>query len=124
MPRFVILRHELPTDSARASHWDLMFEFGGVLRTWAIESRLAAGVSIPAKQLADHRLDYLSYEGPIAGDRGHVTRIDAGQFTVVADLPERLELVLGGSSLRGRLALADTADGWTVLFTPGGAAPR
>ena len=31
MPRFVVLEHELPAESERASHWDLMLEDGQVL---------------------------------------------------------------------------------------------
>ena len=74
--RFVILRHDMPASAPRATHWDFMVESGeGVLRTWALEREPAAKVDIPALALADHRLAYLEYEGPVSGDQGHVTRL-------------------------------------------------
>ena len=105
MPRFVILRHELPPQAERSSHWDLMFEFGAVLRTWAIDQELLADRVVAARALADHRLDYLNYEGPVGGNRGQVTRCDAGEFAVIAESPERLAVELLGSRYRGRLDL-------------------
>ena len=86
--RFVILRHEMPKDSPRPSHWDLMLEFDGVLLTWelptlAFESLPASFERLNICRLADHRLAYLSYEGPVSNDRGEVQRIDAGRFEVL-----------------------------------------
>jgi hypothetical protein len=47
MPRYVILWHELPetheVGAARESHWDLMLEWGDVLRTWALASEPTVG---------------------------------------------------------------------------------
>ncbi len=73
---------------ARPSHWDLMLEFGGVLLTWelptlAFESLPASFERLNIRRLADHRLAYLSYEGPVSNDRGEVQRIDAGRFEVL-----------------------------------------
>ena len=34
MPRFVLLRHQLPAESGKSSHWDLMLESDGRLVTW------------------------------------------------------------------------------------------
>ncbi|MFM7070288.1 MAG: DNA polymerase ligase N-terminal domain-containing protein [Planctomycetota bacterium] len=82
--RFVLLRHVLPAHSPRSSHWDLLLEFGAVLCAWELpcpltathdEDSRAAG---PMRRLADHRVSYLDYEGPISGDRGHVTRVATG----------------------------------------------
>ena len=86
MPRFVLLRHDCPPDYERPSHWDLMLESDGVLRTW----RLAALPQTPpdsmeAEELADHRLAYLEYEGPVGGERGTVSRVDAGTFETLAE---------------------------------------
>ena len=80
MPRFVILQHVTPPGSERETHYDLMVEQNGKLLTWAIPERPCAGLRSIATQLPDHRLAYLDYEGPISGDRGTVTRVDAGEY--------------------------------------------
>ena len=67
MPRFVILRHELPDPRRRGVHWDFMLEHAGVLRTWALAEEPAPNKPISAEALADHRLAYLNYEGPVSG---------------------------------------------------------
>ena len=56
-------------------HYDLMLEVG-VLRTWSEPP--VAGVELECRLLADHRLPYLDYEGPISGGRGTVTPWTAG----------------------------------------------
>lgn len=79
MPQFVILRHRLPPESARADHYDLMLEDGESLLTWAI-------VDLPnvqpqtAEELPPHRREYLTYEGPVSSNRGHVARVALGTF--------------------------------------------
>src|SRR5262245_41993464 len=78
MPRFVLLEHRW-----NGVHWDLMLETetGGLLRTWAIDSEVVAGLDLPARELGDHRADYLDYEGEVSGNRGTVRRIDRGEYT-------------------------------------------
>ena len=122
MPRFVILRHECPTDYVRPSHWDLMVEQGGVLRTWAMQSLPVAGATLEVEALADHRLDYLDYEGPVAGDRGSVQRWDAGTYDVEHEETGRLAIRVAGRQLQGIITLARIeADGqrWTLAFEEG-----
>lgn len=110
MPRYVILRHEVPVGSARPSHWDFMLEHGDVLRTWAIEQWPDAVESQPAILLPDHRAAYLTYEGPVSGNRGEVARWDEGTFTTASDLTsESVEAVLTGRRLRGRVTLIQLA---------------
>jgi len=88
--RFVILWHELPTASARPSHFDLMFEQGAGLRTWAVERLPAAdGPAVSAVPLPPHRLAYLDYEGQVSQNRGHVSRIAAGRYQAVASAAEQ-----------------------------------
>src|SRR5262245_41193710 len=97
MPRFVVLRHEMPPDSARGRvHWDFMLEQAGALRTWALAEEPAAGDEILAEALADHRLAYLDYEGPISGDRGGVTQWDAGEYEAERDAADQLQVRLSG----------------------------
>lgn len=93
MPRFVLLLHDCPDGRPRATHCDLMLEVGSALRTWALaqvphawsgldlnDELLAASDTVDADRLADHRLTYLEYEGPISGGRGHVRRLDQGSY--------------------------------------------
>jgi DNA polymerase ligase (LigD)-like protein len=118
MPRFVLLFHDCPPDFGRASHWDLMLESGGVLRTWALTEmpRMSApGQSMDTERLADHRLAYLEYEGPVSGERGTVRRVDAGTFETLVEAHDRWEVALSGNVLRGKIALRrGQGDQWTL----------
>jgi hypothetical protein len=133
MPRFVLLYHDCPPGYARGSHWDLMLEHGQSLRTWAvqrlpreweIEGAVAAGArdSVEAEQLADHRLAYLDYEGPLSGERGVVKRVDAGSYETVAESPDVWQIALCGQRIRGQITLRRVASGdsrWTLATGPG-----
>ncbi len=121
MPRFVILFHETPPTYPRPAHYDLMLEQDGALRTWALAHPPAANTAIAAEQLSDHRLDYLDYEGPVSGDRGVVTRWDAGEYVMVEESPQRIIATLCGAKLHGRLELKEVEPGsvnWLVRFLP------
>ena len=95
-----------------------MLESGGALRTWALAEmpRMSApGRSIDAERLADHRLAYLEYEGPVSGERGNVRRIDAGTFETLVEDDGRCEIALSGNELRGRITLRRVQDErWTL----------
>ena len=125
MPRFVILFHECPPDSPRSSHFDLMLESDGALRTWAITAlpcawRAAAGLpsstdataaeSVAATQISDHRLAYLDYEGPVSGERGQVRRLDAGTFVSIKESTDEWLVELTGQRIRGRVTLQRTQE--------------
>jgi hypothetical protein len=94
-----------------------MFEQGDALRTWALDALPTADDSATADQLADHRLAYLDYEGPVSGNRGEVRREDAGEFEVLEDAPERFVVFLRGRTFQGGLKLQRRQDGrWIVTF--------
>jgi hypothetical protein len=115
--RFVVLRHETP---ARPLHWDFMLEMSDVLRTWALDAEPADGLSITATALADHRAIYLDYEGPISGDRGHVTRWDWGDYEVLIDRDNQIVARLEGQKLNGEVALQRDAENdqrWIFRFS-------
>jgi hypothetical protein len=137
MPRFVLLYHECPAGYARASHWDLMLEAGQSLRTWALlelphgwsaaqsytaslfpSCAFASAESVVvAEPLGDHRLDYLEHEGPLSGERGRVTRIDAGNYETLNESPQCWKVELGAVRLRGGATLTagtKKADKWTL----------
>ena len=75
--RYVVLRHEQIADP----HFDLMFEReaseGPALRTWRSRVWPITGVT-RLEPLADHRVEYLEYEGPVRGNRGIVRRVASG----------------------------------------------
>jgi hypothetical protein len=101
MPRYVILEH----DSPRGRHWDLLLESGNVLKAWALSKAPAAGETIACEILPDHRLLYLNYEGPISGDRGSVTRWDAGDYEVLQQNDTQLVVQLAGVRRTGKASL-------------------
>lgn len=125
MPRFVVLWHETPPGAPRASHFDLLLERAGTLRTWALERWPDAGQTAWADSLPDHRLAYLSYEGPISGERGAVRRVEQGDYELLADKEEEIQLALAGARWRGTLTLTRPTGGahrWRVVWSPAGAA--
>ena len=96
MPRFAILTHDHPT-----LHWDLLLENGSSCRTWRLLKAPDTPGDIPAETIADHRLMYLDYEGPVSGDRGTVTQWDAGTFEWIVDRTDVVEVRLMGCKLIG-----------------------
>ncbi|MCG8586153.1 MAG: hypothetical protein MI757_15705 [Pirellulales bacterium] len=120
MPRFVILLHECPPDYVRATHYDLMLEQAGALHTWAMESLPNERDVVKAEKLADHRIAYLEYEGPLSDNRGTVTQWDSGEFEWLRDEPLRVEVLLDGRRLNGRLRIerTDPSHLWRVTFAP------
>jgi hypothetical protein len=106
MPRFALLRHELPVGAREPSHWDLMLDDGDILLTWRLmELPTERGEPVAAVKLADHRREYLSYEGPVSGGRGEVRRADEGEFAWVLREAERVEIDASGELLGGCVVL-------------------
>ncbi len=82
----------------------------------------SCAASLDAEQLADHRLAYLSYEGPLRGDRGSVIRWDAGSYQTVAVSEAAWHVRLQGERLVCELLLTRVADQrWSASFTGGDA---
>jgi DNA polymerase Ligase (LigD) len=112
MPRFVILEHDFPL-----LHWDLMLEAGDALRTWRLDAPPRSGVRMVAQAIAEHRMLYLDYEGPVSGDRGRVVRWDRGTFVEQVHEVDRIVARLQGERLRGILELAQqSGDRWDSEF--------
>jgi hypothetical protein len=89
-----------------------MLERDGALMTWRLlglpEAWQADTVSetpIAAERIADHRLDYLAFEGPISGARGEVHRVDAGEYLLIEESPEDLLVALRGETFHWRGSL-------------------
>lgn len=100
----------MPADAARGSHWDLMIEVGDVLWTWAMDELPAAGGSCPATRLPHHRRTYLTYEGPVSGDRGDVARYDGGEYELLQQTSDRFVLRLAGGKVQGVAELQRDSD--------------
>jgi hypothetical protein len=117
MPRYVILRHE----TAQGLHFDFMLEMGGALKTWSLSQAPGAGVDMKAELLADHRLSYLEYEGPISGGRGSVARWDRGMYEVEYQSKSDLIVQLKGEKLIGKVTLVQSWEiktDWVFSFIP------
>ncbi|MFN7182188.1 MAG: DNA polymerase ligase N-terminal domain-containing protein [Planctomycetota bacterium] len=96
--RFVIQQHFLSSDKY---HFDLMFEENNVLRTFQIDriDNLLEGVKVLGKNIQDHRLIYLDYEGEISGNRGYVKIFDKGYYQVNKKTDNLFELLLEGAKI-------------------------
>ena len=99
-----------------------MLEMGDVLRTWALPRLPEPDVEIICDSLADHRLAYLDYEGPISGQRGSVRRHDRGTYEIVRRSNSLLEVELTGEKIIGRAKLrriSNEPGRWQFSFTCG-----
>jgi hypothetical protein len=109
-PQFVLLRHE----RGDAIHWDLGLDMGGALATWQIlenpEKLAEANLPLAARRLGAHRRAYLDYEGPISGNRGHVTRVDRGPWQLVEQRADLWRFRLEGRVLYGAFSLERTSE--------------
>ena len=116
--RFVIQRHQLPD----GVHWDLMIEAGDVLWTWQLgrPPQALGRDPVPAVRIADHRKVYLTYEGPISGDRGTVRIAERGTCRLLEITETLLRLEVQGRVLAGRFELRRTdpaSDRWALVRT-------
>ncbi len=105
MPRFVLLKHELPASAPRGSHFDLMLETDDGLLTFELQSLPAGEEEQLVQELPLHRAHYLDYEGPISGNRGQVTRLEHGTFIWLVREPGLFQAELVGEQIRGVLNL-------------------
>ncbi len=114
--RFVVLEHRW-----EGVHWDFMLEHGDVLRTWAIDEPIGAGVDLPARARPDHRKFYLDYEGDVRGNRGRVRRVDQGVYTALIWEDDRVRVRLRGAQLVGEVEIRQvwSAEGASWMFRLG-----
>jgi bifunctional non-homologous end joining protein LigD len=122
-PRFVIQKHH-----ARRLHYDVRFEAGGVLVSWAVPKgpSLDPKVKRLAVHVEDHPLDYAAFEGTIPGGEygaGAVIVWDQGTYhnltekrgapIDIADAVKtgHLSVWLEGNKLKGGWSLTRTSRG-------------
>jgi len=97
---FVIHRH-VKNDGV---HFDLMIRRGEKLATWSFPE-MPGAAEITGKRNFDHRLEYLTYEGPISNNRGETTIVDRGSCNVLTFQDTRVEVIFEGARLAGRYLL-------------------
>ena len=104
--RYAILRH----DGIEQPHFDLMFETapGSKLATWRSDVWPIDGVA-QVERLADHRAEYLTYEGPVSGNRGQVSRVTSGTCLITLATPMQwvIQLMPAGPLLVLRPVVGD-----------------
>ncbi len=117
-PRFVVQRHR-----ARRLHYDVRFEMGGVLASWAVPKgpTLDPGAKHLAVHVEDHPLEYGAFEGVIPKGEyggGDVIVWDTGTWELIdAEDPlaavsdGELHVEVHGQKLQGRLVLVRRGEG-------------
>ena len=132
MPRFVVQQHFRSSDDY---HFDVMLEAGEALITFSCGAAPDDIQQLPClvRQIQDHRVEYLSYQGEISGGLGWCEIHDRGTFewvepeTVAAaadvSLLNRLVVRLEGQKARGTYRLtretASGADYWRMSIAHG-----
>ncbi|MEM8865343.1 MAG: DNA polymerase ligase N-terminal domain-containing protein [Planctomycetota bacterium] len=122
MLRYVLLRHECPEDYRDGPHWDLMLEHADALRTWSLltlpaawSKDASAAHAVEAKELPDHRVAYLTYEGEVSGGRGTVKQQAAGEYAVVSQDDDQLLVQATSGALVGEWRLTrEQAEVWRL----------
>ncbi|MGE0711554.1 MAG: DNA polymerase ligase N-terminal domain-containing protein [Planctomycetota bacterium] len=113
---FVVLEHTLAPGDV---HYDLMLAAGEALVTFQLEAPPGPG-EVRGRRSFDHRPRYLSYEGPVSGDRGHVRAWDRGQATDLEGEPRAAlyRLRLEGERLRGEWTLREAGEAVLLQAAP------
>ncbi|KKR96687.1 MAG: ligase D-like protein 3'-phosphoesterase domain-containing protein [candidate division TM6 bacterium GW2011_GWE2_41_16] len=120
--RFVIHKHD-----ARNLHYDLRFDDGSVLLSWAVPKGVP--LKVGAKRLAilmpDHERSYIDFEGTISEGHygaGIVEIWDSGTYTNERSINMRkslddglIEITFHGDRVKGAYVLVKMARGW-LLF--------
>lgn len=120
--RFVIHEHS----GAGPLHYDLMLESGQALATWRLPAcplPIPAGQDVHALRIADHRVAYLTHEGPTRDGGSVVRRLDRGGLEVLEQTPARWRVRLSGAILAGEFELIREGDDDRWVFRPSAAAP-
>jgi hypothetical protein len=110
--QFVLLEHIGHPDDPAGKHFDLLLEQPEACETWRLaEIPVAAGPSVAASQLPDHRLAWLhKVEGEVSGGRGFARRVDSGSYELrtTSSAGEVRVVQLSGTTLSGVLRMTRT----------------
>ena len=82
--RYAVLHH---TGAEGEPHYDFLFDTSDTssLVTFRLPAWPLTEEAQPATKLRDHRRIYLTFEGDIGGERGHVSRVAEGIVDVVQE---------------------------------------
>ncbi len=120
MPEFVIQQHQQQLQQQpQLIHWDLMLRTGSVLATWQIPEppQNWPKKTITCTRIFDHHLKYLTYQGPLSDNRGHVKIAAAGQYHPLQITENLWQLTLTGDNINGKLTLQLLKlDQWKMTF--------
>lgn len=98
-----------------------MLEHEDVLLTWQLSAEPNGPKSLPLRaiQIANHRQAYLTYEGPISGQRGEVRRVDSGRLEFEKITAREYIFNAYGLRLTGRMRLRCAKGQWCLeAFAP------
>lgn len=103
-PVYVIHEHH-----AKRLHWDLRFEMGNVLKSWALpKGAPMEGERRLAVQVEDHPVEYAAFEGTIPEGNygaGKVMIWDSGTFDIESRKEKKIIINIHGRKLKGRYCL-------------------
>ncbi len=110
--RYVIQHHT----GHGPEHFDFMLQRGDALWTWRVpRPPTSDALPVAAERIADHRLAYLDYEGPVSRGRGEVRIVDAGRLSWGDVADDRIAFELADGQFTGRWELVrQGAAGWTL----------
>jgi hypothetical protein len=94
-----------------------MVEYGDSLLTWQLLREPGGAGNLPAaaRRIGNHRKAYLSYEGPVSGNRGVVRSIDRGRATITQLSGSLCRFRLDGLLFCGDFVLEqDCGPDWTL----------
>lgn len=89
-----------------------MLDQGNTLATWQLARDPAclqaadSQESVPARRIGDHRRAYLTYEGPVSGNRGTVSRVAQGQYELMEQTEAEWIVELRSGDLTGRFRIS------------------
>ena len=109
--RYVIQRHD-----ASFVHYDLRLEHDGVAKSWALRKEPNDTDKRLATPVADHSIDYMSFEGtiPEGYGAGTVEIWDSGTYTVRSWKADKIVVAIDGKRLKGEYVLVKMK-GWKVV---------
>ena len=115
MSDFVIQLHQ----REQQVHWDLMLKIGKSLATWQVFHPPSAWPQkkIECRHIFNHHLKYLTYQGALSNNRGHVQIVAAGQYQATEITENCWRVTLISDKINGLLELQhQQQDQWLMRF--------
>lgn len=117
--RFVLLWHDVEQMPNRKSHFDLLLEDQGSFVTIELCQLPNLQTEVLGTTLPRHRLAYWDLQGALSENRGHVTRVTRGEFTIIQTAPGTLDLWLCSTDLSAMLQVRWQPDCELQQLEPG-----